>query len=65
MGWGQAPKAVLPVFFQKAKANQTLDIINSARALMQFVYVEDLIDAIEAVISNGPPITTFGGKRHF
>ena len=29
MGWGQAPKAVLPVFFQKAKANQPLDIINS------------------------------------
>ena len=50
MGWGQAPKAVLPIFFQKARANQALDIINSAQALMQFVYVEDLIDAIELII---------------
>ncbi len=53
MGWGQAPKAVLPVFFQKAKANQALDIINAPHTPMQFVYVEDLIDAIEAVISKG------------
>ena len=52
MGWGQAPKAVLPVFFQKAKANQPLDIISSPNNLMQFVYVEDLIDAIEAIISH-------------
>ena len=52
MGWGQAPKAVLPVFFQKAKANQPLDIIYSAHTPMQFVYVEDLIDAIEALINH-------------
>jgi UDP-glucose 4-epimerase len=52
LGWGQAPKAVLPVFFQKAKANQTLDIIGPAHTPMQFVYVEDLIDAIEAAISH-------------
>jgi len=50
IGWGQAPKAVLPVFFQKARANQPLDIINTALTPMQFVYVEDLIDVIEAVI---------------
>jgi nucleoside-diphosphate-sugar epimerase len=49
LGWGQAPKAVLPVFFQRARANQALDIINPSQ-LMQFVYVEDLINAIEAVI---------------
>jgi len=52
IGWGQAPKAVLPVFFQKAKAGQPLDIIGSPQALMQFVYVEDLIDAIEAIITH-------------
>jgi nucleoside-diphosphate-sugar epimerase len=52
LGWGQAAKAVLPVFFQKAKANQALDILQSAHTPMQFVYVEDLIDAIEAVIGN-------------
>jgi UDP-glucose 4-epimerase len=52
LGWGQAPKAVLPVFFQKAKANQALDIINSAHTPMQFVYVEDLIDAIDILISH-------------
>jgi len=52
MGWGQSPKAVLPVFFQKAKANQALDIIHFADTLMQFVYVEDLVDAIEALISH-------------
>jgi len=51
-GWGQASKAVLPVFFQKAKANQALDIIYSAHTPMQFVYVEDLIDAFEAIISH-------------
>jgi len=72
MGWGQAPKAVLPVFFQKAKADQALDIINGARTPMQFVYVEDLIDAIEIII-NGPPTNncecrsirpkTFGGDN--
>jgi nucleoside-diphosphate-sugar epimerase len=50
VGWGQAPKAVLPVFFQKAKANQPLDIIHSPDTPMQFVYVDDLIDAIEDVI---------------
>ena len=52
MGWGQAAKAVIPVFFQKAKANQPLDIINAAQTPMQFVYVEDLIDAIEAVMNS-------------
>lgn len=52
IGWGQAPKAVIPVFFQKAKANQALDIIHAAHTPMQFVYVEDLIDALEAVISH-------------
>ncbi len=62
IGWGQAPKAVIPVFFQKAKANQVLDIINCARTPMQFVYVEDLIDAIEIII-NGPPTDTFGGDK--
>jgi len=50
LGWGQAPKAVLPVFFEKARANQPLDIMGSAQTPMQFVYVEDLIDAIEAVM---------------
>ena len=52
LGWGQAPKAVLPVFFQKAMANEPLDIMQAAQSPMQFVYVEDLIDAIEAVIAN-------------
>ncbi len=50
LGWGQAPKAVLPVFFQKAKANQELDILHAAQTPIQFVFVEDLIDAIEGVI---------------
>ena len=52
IGWGQAPKAVLPVFFQKAKANQPLDIINVSQVPMQFVYVEDLVDAMEALIAH-------------
>ena len=52
IGWGQAAKAVVPVFFQKAKANQPLNIINAPYTPMQFVYVEDLIDAIEALISH-------------
>jgi len=50
IGPGQAMKAVVPVFFQKARANQALDITNAAQ-MMQFVYVEDLIDAIEAVMA--------------
>ncbi len=50
MGPGQALKAVLPVFFQKAKANQALDIINAAHTPMQYVYVEDLVDAFEALV---------------
>jgi len=54
IGWGQAPKAVLPVFFHKARANQPLDIINPSYS-MQFIYVEDLIDAVEAV--NDKPIS--------
>ena len=44
LGWGQARKAVLPVFFQNAKGGQPLDIIHSAQTPMQFVYVEDLVD---------------------
>ena len=52
LGWGQAPKAVLPVFFQKAKHNQALDIINVAQMPMQFIYVDDLIDAIGTIIGH-------------
>ncbi len=52
IGWGQAPKAVLPVFFGKAKANEAMDIIYASDTPMQFVYVEDLTDAIETVINN-------------
>lgn len=51
LGEGQAIKAVVPVFFQKARAHQALDIMNAALR-MPFVYVEDLIDAFEAVISH-------------
>lgn len=50
LGFGQAPKAVVPVFFQKARANEPLDIISSPRTPMPFVYVEDLVDAIETAI---------------
>ena len=52
IGGGQAPKAVIPVFFQKAKAGQPLDIMNGGEVPMQFVYVEDLVDAFEAVIKH-------------
>ncbi len=50
VGAGQAPKAVIPVFFKKAKAGQPLDIMYGGEVPMQFVYVEDLVDAFEAVI---------------
>lgn len=50
LGWGQASKAILPVFFEKARLGQDLEILASPQTSMQFVYVEDLIDAIEAVI---------------
>jgi len=63
MGWGQAPKAVLPVFYQRAKSHQPLDIMHPAHRPMQFVYVEDLIDAFEALITVGDEVgvTPAGG----
>jgi nucleoside-diphosphate-sugar epimerase len=52
VGWGQAAKAVIPVFFEKAKTNQPLDIIYPAHTPMQFVYVDDLADAVMFLISH-------------
>src|SRR5262249_8458309 len=51
LGWGQAPKAVVPVFFNKALNNEPLDIIVPAATPMQFVAVQDVVDAFEAVLA--------------
>lgn len=47
LGVGQAPKAVLPVFFQKAFRGETLEISVPADTRMQFVALEDAADAVE------------------
>ena len=52
MGEGQAPKALLPIFFQKARQHQPLEIMGSARTPVQFVHVDDVADAVEAVIDH-------------
>ena len=52
MGEGQAPKALLPIFFQKSRQHQPLEIMGSARTAVQFVYVDDVADAVEAVIDH-------------
>ena len=52
IGPGQALKAVLPVFFEKARQNQSLDVFVPVDTVVQFVYVEDIVDAFVAVINN-------------
>lgn len=51
LGWGQAVKAVVPVFFEKALKGEPLELIVPASTCVQFVYVQDLVDAIEAAIA--------------
>ncbi len=52
IGPGQALKAVLPIFFQKARQNQDIELTIPSRTPLQFIYVEDMIDALEAAIGH-------------
>lgn len=52
LGWGQAPKAVVPVFFGKAMKNEALDIMVCGRSPLQFVAIDDIVDTFEAVLSH-------------
>ncbi len=52
-GEGQAPKAILPVFFQKAKQNLPLDLLASPQTRLSFVYIQDLVDALMVPLTRG------------
>ena len=50
VGEGQAPKAVIPVFFEQAYRHAPLRIAGSVRTWLQLLYVEDLVDLFEALV---------------
>lgn len=53
VGVGQSEKAVIPVLFKKAKAGEPLDILGPKDSVLQFLYVEDAVDAFVKVIEKG------------
>ena len=50
VGEGQAPKAIIPVFFEQAYRHAPLRIVGSSRTWLQLLYVEDLADLFEALV---------------
>jgi len=50
VGPGQAEKAVIPVFFQKALHNENLELIHPKDTLLQFLYVDDVIGAFQRLL---------------
>ncbi len=52
VGKGQAEKGVIPVFLKKAKAGETLEVLGSCFAVLQYLYVEDAVDAFLKVIED-------------
>ncbi len=59
VGAGQALKAVVPVFFQKALRGEPLEIIVPRTTPMQFAAVPDVIAAFEAVLAHPQVHGTF------
>ncbi len=51
VGEGQAPKAILPVFFKNAISDRPLCIIGSGQTKLQLLSVEDLIGVFECLIA--------------
>jgi nucleoside-diphosphate-sugar epimerase len=52
-GHGQSDKAVIPVLFKKAMAGEPLEIFGPKDLVLQFLYVEDAVDAFIKVIEKG------------
>lgn len=50
VGPGQAPKAIVPVFFERAAQNLPIEIFVSSQTLLQFVAVSDLLRLFSVVI---------------
>ncbi len=50
VGPGQAPKAVIPVFFKKAMRDEPLDIIYSVHTSLQMLYIGDLLRAFGLIL---------------
>lgn len=58
VGPGQAEKAVIPVFFNKALKNEPLEVIYSSKTPLQMLYVDDLLDAFIRVMEHGQGVGT-------
>lgn len=52
VGAGQPEKAVIPVLIKKAKAGELLEIFGPRSAVLQFLFVEDAVDAFVHLIEN-------------
>lgn len=50
VGPGQPEKAVIPVLFKKAMAQEAMEIFGPAQSVLQFLSVEDVIDAFMKII---------------
>lgn len=53
VGPGQPEKAVVPVFFRNAFQNAPLKIIGSRKNVFQFVFLKDLLQAFNRILSAG------------
>jgi dTDP-glucose 4,6-dehydratase len=53
IGPGQPVKALIPVLFRKALAGEPLEIFVPKDLLLQLLYVDDAVKAIEAVLTRG------------
>lgn len=52
VGPGQADKAILPVFFKNAFQNSPLDVFAPRDSVLQFVYIDDVMRLLEALLKN-------------
>ncbi|MCB9757526.1 MAG: NAD(P)-dependent oxidoreductase [Candidatus Omnitrophica bacterium] len=66
VGAGQPEKAVIPVLFKKAKAGETLEIFGPRSTVLQFLFVEDVVDAFVHLIekNNVSGVYNLAGSQH-
>ena len=55
IGATQPPKAVIPVFIQKARLNEDIEILGGEGAILQAVSVKDTADLFQKILDVGDP----------
>ncbi|VAX35704.1 hypothetical protein MNBD_UNCLBAC01-507 [hydrothermal vent metagenome] len=52
-GPGQAEKAVIPIFLKKALNNEPIELIHPKDTLLQFLYVDDVVEVFQILLEKG------------